>query len=472
MNFWENETNSSPHSQQSSYRLVDRCIRLKTTYWNREYTIILLAYIGLTIVSCQFNIYYEYFDSLVNQNKVDSNHFAYIDYYEYGYYISLIPAGILVTIYPAHNIFGISFTILSICYLIATTSVCYVDAHVHFFLQFFLGMAMATVIIAIDRVWTYWVPLDKQTIRHVPIVLHEILHEGGYIYYSITELNHIFSSYTLTLSMGLMGLAWYVVWFYVINGNQFRSLNVDVILFGGSNNHRYSFETSGFSLIRSIVSDIPWKSLYTSKPVLVIALLYVCNVQIINRKADGDFFSTEFSEWNMRTWTIIILLLVVILAELFPEIIISTSTTNIRKFWTCLYFGLMSIYFFLESIIGNALETNEILHFVLIEIEFLYTFGFYLNYLDIAPVYASLLFSLLLSMHYISSLFWELVLKTITNFKILDEAGIDMFMAVVCLAMATCYGIFASAEVQPWAADRSVEENQQDIIEDDGIPSV
>jgi hypothetical protein len=47
-----------------------------------------------------------------------------------------------------------------------------------------------------------------------------------------------------------------------------------------------------------------------------------------------------------------------------------------------------------------------------------------------------------------------------------------MFMAVICLAMATCYGIFASAEVQPWAADRSVEENQQDIIENDGTPSV
>jgi len=89
-----------------------------------------------------------------------------------------------------------------------------------------------------------------------------------------------------------MGLAWYVLWFYVVNGNQFRSPNLDIVLFGGSNSRRYSFETSGFSLIRSIVSDIPWKSLYTSKPILVIALLYVCNVQIINRKAIGDFYTT------------------------------------------------------------------------------------------------------------------------------------------------------------------------------------
>jgi len=47
-----------------------------------------------------------------------------------------------------------------------------------------------------------------------------------------------------------------------------------------------------------------------------------------------------------------------------------------------------------------------------------------------------------------------------------------MFLAVVCLALATSYAIFASAEIQPWAADKPVEENQQDIIENDDLPSV
>jgi hypothetical protein len=55
---------------------------------------------------------------------------------------------------------------------------------------------------AIERVWTYWVPLDKQTIRHVPVVLHDVLHKGGYFQYSIIDLQHIYSSYTLSLSMG------------------------------------------------------------------------------------------------------------------------------------------------------------------------------------------------------------------------------------------------------------------------------
>jgi len=47
-----------------------------------------------------------------------------------------------------------------------------------------------------------------------------------------------------------------------------------------------------------------------------------------------------------------------------------------------------------------------------------------------------------------------------------------MFMAIVCLAMAMPYAIFASAEIPTWTADKPVEENQQDIIENDDLLSV
>jgi hypothetical protein len=47
-----------------------------------------------------------------------------------------------------------------------------------------------------------------------------------------------------------------------------------------------------------------------------------------------------------------------------------------------------------------------------------------------------------------------------------------MFMAIVCLAMAMSYAIFASVEMLTWAADKPVEESQQDIIENDDLLSV
>jgi len=85
-------------------------------------------------------------------------------------------------------------------------------------------------------------------------------------------------------------LAWYVLWLYVINDNQFRSLNRDIILFGGSNNSRYPLGKPEVSLTRSIVSDIPWKSLFTSVPVLVIVLLYICIDRVFYKRVESDFY--------------------------------------------------------------------------------------------------------------------------------------------------------------------------------------
>jgi len=39
-------------------------------------------------------------------------------------------------------------------------------------------------------------------------------------------------------------------------------------------------------------------------------------------------------------------------------------------------------------------------------------------------------------------------------------------MTIICFAVAVLYAIYASAELQPWA-DESVEENQQNVIEND-----
>jgi len=64
----------------------------------------------------------------------------------------------------------------------------------------------------------------------------------------------------------------------------------DLILYGGSNNPRYSIGNAGVSSSRSIVTEIPWKSIYTSKPMLVIALSYACSARL-DEVLDVDFVS-------------------------------------------------------------------------------------------------------------------------------------------------------------------------------------
>jgi len=44
-------------------------------------------------------------------------------------------------------------------------------------------------------------------------------------------------------------------------------------------------------------------------------------------------------------------------------------------------------------------------------------------------------------------------------------------MAIICIMVAVLYAVFGSVELQPWAADNPVEENQQNVVENNNIPS-
>ncbi|KAL4142146.1 hypothetical protein QTP88_004663 [Uroleucon formosanum] len=475
MSLEENVTNkcdSLPTFQlpeQLSSRFIDRFIRLKTTYWNREYAIVLLGIIGITITSLQFGTFNTFIDFMNRPNKTGIFHpDDYIPYNTLGFIIGLIPGGILATFYPAHNILGICVTISSIGHVIVIMSLSYLNAHTLWILQLSIGTAMTVADVSIYRVWTYWVPLSKQSIRHVPIILYMVIFDGGYLHDTVDKFHDGHSSYIITLFIGVIGLAWYVLWLYVINGNySFRSLNRDFIFFGGLNNSRYSFDTYSDSFTRSIVSDIPWKSIWTSKPFLVIVVLYVCDARLFESYYGSALYSNEVFEWTMRDNTVFLLLFFIVLVELFPEITLPISTTNVRKIWSCLYFGSLGIIFFLEAILGNIIKTNKICHYLFKEMHHLYNFGFYVNTLDIAPKYASLLASFLLYVHYyISEFLWANVVNPILSCAELDEVETAIMMAIICFGAAVLYAIFASAELQPWA-DEPVEKNQKNIVEND-----
>jgi len=84
-------------------------------------------------------------------------------------------------------------------------------------------------------------------------------------------------------------------------------------------------------------------------------------------------------EWTMRDNTVVLLLLFVALVELVPEIgkALPISTTNVRKIWSCSYFGSIGIICFLEAIFGDVIKNNAICHYLFKEMRHLYNFGEY-----------------------------------------------------------------------------------------------
>lgn len=94
-------------------------------------------------------------------------------------------------------------------------------------------------------------------------------------------------------------------------------------------------------------------------------------------------------------------------------------------------------------------------------------FGFYVNHLDIAPQYASVIFGIIYTVNYISLNILDPVLVTLSGCK----TDYDILMAVKYLAVALFYANYASAKLQPWA-DEPVEENQRNMIENVNLPDV
>ncbi|XP_027840369.2 probable vesicular glutamate transporter eat-4 isoform X1 [Aphis gossypii] len=443
-----------------SYKFIDRFSRLKTIYWNRGYAIFLLAFIGFTIQGNQLQFCLKIFESMKEKNKIDFIIYNYEYYYKSGFEIGLIPGGVLVTVYPVHNILGISVIISSICHIILIMSIGYLNAGSQIFLGFCIGTTMATVFVAIHRIWTYWVPLNKQSVRHVPIILCVLIDEYRRIYISNFHVHVSSSSFLFTILLGVIVLPWYLLWTYVTNnGNRSQILYRGSNSIGGVNYSRCSTEISGVLPTLPNVLEIPWKSFCTSMPVIAIVLSFTCIDSSIDSKFELDL--------TLRKHTIIWLILFTFLTELIPEITVSFSTTNVRKFWSCTYFVLIGIHFYLRGFWFIIItENNKLLLMTFKVMKYFSLFGFYVNHLDIAPKYASVIFGIIYTVNYMSLKFLDPVLVTLSGCKNKDY---DILVAVKYLAVALFYAKYASAKLQPWA-DEPVEENQRNMIENVILP--
>jgi len=206
----------------------------------------------------------------------------------------------------------------------------------------------------------------------------------------------------------------------VVSGDHSQSPNRGFILFRlfkGSNTSPRSSRTYADSLRRPTICDIPWKAICTSMPVFTIVISYTSyanlfilqhvyhyNVSIlyifcsylteylyfqfceIIKQYYGIFtkvchysFQLEF-DWPLIKHTTILLLLLFVLLELFPEATVCFSVTNVRKIFSCSFFVLMAImfypYYFLNTILLYS-DTKKILNFIFTLMPYFRIFGKY-----------------------------------------------------------------------------------------------
>ncbi|KRY16177.1 Vesicular glutamate transporter 2.2 [Trichinella patagoniensis] len=226
------------------------------------------------------------------------------------------------------------------------------------------------------------------------------------------------------------------------------------------------------------LSEIPWKSIFTSAPVwaIIIATFTRCWMMftLIN---DQLSYMTEALGLSMDTATSIphgIMSVTVILSGRLADMLRNKNiftTTTVRKLFHCSGFAFEALF-----LIGCAYSTNVIAAVTLMVIARVFSglavSGSNVNHLDIAPCYASILTGLGQAFGQISGILTPLLTEYIVSIH--EAKGWKLVLlsaAVIHVIGVFFFGIFASGEVQPWAtktlstAESTEDEAKQSAIE-------
>ncbi|KRY39625.1 Vesicular glutamate transporter 2.2 [Trichinella spiralis] len=226
------------------------------------------------------------------------------------------------------------------------------------------------------------------------------------------------------------------------------------------------------------LSEIPWKSIFTSAPVwaIIIATFTRCWMMftLIN---DQLSYMTEALGLSMDTATSIphgIMSVTVIFSGRLADMLRNKNiftTTTVRKLFHCSGFAFEALF-----LIGCAYSTNVIAAVTLMVIARVFSglavSGSNVNHLDIAPCYASILTGLGQAFGQISGILTPLLTEYIVSIH--EAKGWKLVLlsaAVIHLIGVFFFGIFAAGEVQPWAtktlstAESAEDEAKQSAIE-------
>ncbi|KRY16176.1 Vesicular glutamate transporter 2.2 [Trichinella patagoniensis] len=279
---------------------------------------------------------------------------------------------------------------------------------------------------------------------------------------NINELELLLQNFLLS---GIAGITWFIFWMLLTvpdpADHPTLSDKEKQLILNGKNETR--------TPVALKLSEIPWKSIFTSAPVwaIIIATFTRCWMMftLIN---DQLSYMTEALGLSMDT--AITVILSGRLADMLRNKNIFTTTT-VRKLFHCSGFAFEALF-----LIGCAYSTNVIAAVTLMVIARVFSglavSGSNVNHLDIAPCYASILTGLGQAFGQISGILTPLLTEYIVSIH--EAKGWKLVLlsaAVIHVIGVFFFGIFASGEVQPWAtktlstAESTEDEAKQSAIE-------
>eukprot|EP00794_Sanderia_malayensis_P010936 gene10936-12097_t len=305
-------------------------------------------------------------------------------------------------------------------------------------------------------IWSRWAPpLERTKLTTIP-------HAGSY---AGSVAGTLLSGFLCELAgwstvfyiFGIFGVLWSVIWLIIAVDSPSLDPNISY------KERKYIEDSLKDDHPTHKVSNPPWLKFMTSLPVIAILVAHTCEgwgfstMQTCLPKYLTEALNLRISLAGVYAALLYMVMgIVVFSAGQVADIVRQwnwLSTTNVRKLFTCAGFMAQAISFAV-AVNVESIHLNVAILIFGGGIEALAWAGFAVNHLDIAPRYSSILFGITNTSSTIPGILSPLLVGYITENKTMEEWRLVFYIGSATFVVGSMfYGLFASAEKQPWADD-------------------
>ncbi|XP_034479140.1 vesicular glutamate transporter 1-like [Drosophila innubila] len=436
----------------------------KTSCMRKRYTIASMAFVGFLIafgMRCNMQVAKNTFtqDGTIFMNWTVSMESHVDSAFFWGYLAAQIPGGFIAFKFPANKVFGLSIVSSASLNLLLPLIMTLLHGHVLIWLRVLQGLVEGVLNSACLGIWRFWAPPMERT--RLATLSFSGSYAGVFLGLPLSGLLANAFGYRAPFYVyGFLGIIWYFFWIWLSFEKPRKHPAISTAELNFIEN---SLEESSTSRIRerSIDATIPWIKICSSMPFYAIIVANFCRqwnfylLVLYQSSFLRHRFSFKLDETGLaNALPFLILLAIVPLGGMLADLLRKKSIlspTNVRKLFSCCAFVLEGLCFLR---LAHSSTVNEVMIALLCGVAFngLAVSGYYVNYLDIAPRYASLLMGLSNGIGILTGFIVPLVMDALIQ-ENPTGCWTTIFTLAACVHLIGCifYGVFASGELQPWA---------------------
>ncbi|XP_074652998.1 sialin-like isoform X2 [Tubulanus polymorphus] len=371
----------------------------------------------------------------------------------YGYILTQFAGGYLARRFGAKYLFGGGIAITGLLTLF-TPVLAKVNVWVLVASRVLMGICEGVTFPAIHTLWSKWAPpLERSKLA---ITTFSGAYSGTVVAMIISGLmaEHL-NWEAIFYFFGGLAIAWFMVWCLLITESPQTHPSITRLEL------EYIEHSIGFSDKKADSQATPWKSIFTSLPVMAITVahfgenwgFYTLLTGLPSFMNNVFHFSLQKSGF-LAALPYLVMALAAQLGGNFADCLrgrLGCSTTLVRKLFNAVAFSGQAIFLIIVGFTPNINAAVVSLTLAVGLGGFCYA-GFAVNHLDIAPQYAGILMGITNTVATIPGIVSPIITGQIVQHKLASEWRIVFFIAAaIYLASMVVYVIFASGETQQWA---------------------